>query len=164
MNDVKANPLSASDKFEILEQLNLHQRYIDNDASLESAQKYQSLYWPEAKFTVNDIRQVTFEGFDGMKQMYDFAHSVFPIHKMRHSLGTFVISGSGNEAFVEWHWIVSWREDDKGTLSTGIYLDTFQKRDGIWKCLERRSDVDKNWPASVFQVWLDKTDETFKTS
>ena len=156
--------LSTGDRFEIFEQLNLHQRYIDNDASRESALKYVDLYWPEAKFTVRDIRTETFEGPDGLKKLYDYAHSVFPIEKMRHSLGTFVIEGSGDEAAVEWHWIVNWKAEKEGVLSTGTYTEKFQKREGQWKCLERTSDVDPNWPAALFQPWVDKASATFKQS
>ena len=102
-------PLSVQDRFEIFEQLNLHQRYIDNDASLESVRKYHSLYWPEAKFILHDVRHSSFEGPDGMKQLYDYAHSVFPLVQWKHSLGNFVIEGGGDEATVEWQWVVSWR-------------------------------------------------------
>lgn len=156
--------LTTSDKFEILEQLHLHQRYIDNDASRASADKYLSLYWPEGKMNVHDLRNQTFEGPKGLKQMYDYAHSVFPIDKWRHSLGTFVIDGAGNRATVEWHWIVSWRENHKDTVSTGTYTDKFEKRDGQWKCLERTSNIDKNWPADLFQPYVDLAEKTFKES
>ena len=93
--------LTISDRFTIFEQLNLHQHYIDNDASLESARKYVGLYWPEAKFTVHDLRNSTFDGPEALKQLYDYAHSVFPLHKWRHSVGTFLIEGGGSEATVE---------------------------------------------------------------
>jgi hypothetical protein len=78
----KANELTVSDRFEIFEQLNLHQHCIDNDGSLESVRKYQDLYWPEAKFTVHDLRHITFEGREGLKRLYDYAHSVFPPAQM----------------------------------------------------------------------------------
>jgi hypothetical protein len=160
----KGQPLTAIDRFEILEQLQLHQRCIDNDGSRASAMKYVDLFWPEAKFTVHDLRHMTFEGPEGLKQLYDYAHSVFPIHKMFHTMGTFVIEGSGDEATAEWRWIVSWREDQIGTLSTGTYTDRFQRRNGVWKCLERTSNIDPNWPASLFQPWVDREEETFKSS
>ena len=156
--------LTTSDRFEIFEQLNLHQRCIDKDASRESAAKYVDLYWPEAKFTVRDIRTQTFAGPEELKKLYDYAHSVFPIEKMRHALGTFVIEGSGDEATVEWHWIVNWKAEKEGVLSTGTYTDKFQRRNGQWKCLERTSDVDPNWPAALFQPWVDNAPATFKTS
>lgn len=161
---MKENQLTVDDKFQIFEQLQLHQYYIDNDASRESAITYTSLYWPDAKFTANDLRHVTFDGPEGMKQLYDYAHSVFPIHLMRHSMGTFRIDGAGSDAFVQWYWVVSWREGNSGVLSTGIYNDKFQKRDGVWKCLERISNIDPNWPAAIFQPWIDKEKETFKAS
>jgi hypothetical protein len=136
--------LSIGDRFEIFEQLHLHQHFIDNDASLTSALKYVDLYWPEAKFTVNDLRHITFEGTDGLKQLYDYAHSVFPLEKWSHSLGTFAIEGGGNRAVVEWRWIVSWKAEKEGVVSTGTYSDRFEKRGGRWKCLERVSNVDPN--------------------
>ncbi|WP_342705531.1 nuclear transport factor 2 family protein [Burkholderia arboris] len=161
---IDSPPLSSIDRFEIFEQLHRHQRYIDNDASRASAELYVSLYWPEATFTVNDIRENTFTGADGLKLLYDYAHSVFPMDRMRHSLGTFVIEGDGRHARVEWNWIVTWRAGAEGFLSTGTYFDKFEKRDGIWKCLERISHVDANWPAETFQPWVDRQDQTFKAS
>ncbi len=159
-----AASLSTLDRFDIFEQLHLHQRYIDNDASRASAELYASLYWPEANFTVIDIRQNVFSGPAGMKQLYDYAHSVFPMSRMRHSLGTFVIQGAGESATVEWNWVVTWREGGEGFLSTGSYFDKFEKRGGVWKCVERTSRVDPNWPAALFQPWVDRQDETFKAS
>lgn len=156
--------LSATDRFEIFEQLNLHQRCIDNDGSLESVKKYLDLYWPNSKFTVNDLRQVDFVGDEQLKQMYDYAHSVFPLHKWKHSFGAFHIEGAGNNATAHWSWIVSWREDGQGVVSTGEYKDRFEKRNGIWKCIERISTTDANWPVSLFQPYLDLQDETFKAS
>lgn len=156
--------LSTADRFDIFEQLNLHQRYIDNDASRESAELYATLYWPEANFTVIDIRQNVFTGPAGMKQLYDYAHSVFPMQRMRHSLGTFVIQGEGETASVEWNWVVTWREGGEGVLSTGTYFDKFEKRGGVWKCVDRISRVDPNWPAALFQPWVDRQDVTFKAS
>lgn len=156
--------LLTSDRFEIFEQINLHQRCIDNDASHASAMVYVDLYWPEAKFFVKDIRENTFEGPDGLKQLYDYAHSVFPIHKMRHAVGTFAIKGSGNTAFAEWNWIVSWKDGKEGVLSTGTYSDKFEKRNGVWKCISRFSNVDPNWPAATFQPWVDAQEKTFKAS
>ena len=161
---MSSNSLSVVDRFAIFEQLNLHQRCIDNDSSIESVHKYQALYWPDASFTVNDIRQVTFEGMDGLKQLYDYAHSVFPLHKWSHSVGWFAIEGEGDDATVEWRWIVSWRQEGEGVVSTGTYTDKFQRRNGQWKCLQRRSDVDPNWPSALFQPWVDKADSTFKSS
>jgi hypothetical protein len=160
----KAQSLSVVDRFAIFEQLQLHQRCIDNDGSRSSALKYVELYWPEGKFTVHDLRHMTFEGPEGLKRLYDYAHSVFPIHKWFHTLGTFAIDGEGDEASVEWRWIVSWKADQTGAVSTGTYSDRFQRRKGIWKCLERTSNVDPNWPASLFQPWVDKEQETFRAS
>jgi hypothetical protein len=160
----KGDALSLADRFEIFEQLLQHQRCIDNNASRASAMKYVELYWPEAKFTVHDLRHTTFEGPDGLKRLYDYAHSVFPLHKWFHTLGTFAIEGEGDEATVEWRWIVNWKADQVGTVSTGTYSDRFQRRNGQWKCLERTSNIDPNWPASLFQPWVDKENETFRES
>jgi SnoaL-like domain len=159
-----SNRLTSEDRFEIFEQINLHQRYIDNDASRESATKYVSLYWEDATFTVIDIRRAEFNGMDGLKQLYDYAHSVFPLHKMRHALGTLVIEGTGNDATAEWNWIVTWKDEKQGFLSTGTYSDKFQKRNGVWKCSSRISNVDPNFPATVFQPWIDQGETTFKAS
>ena len=157
--------LSAQDRFEIFEQLNLHQHYIDNPFGRESVAKYQSLYWPEGRFTVHDIRSQVFDGLDGLKQMFDYAHSVFPIGKWFHTMGPFEISSSGDdEAAVHWRWIVSWREDQAGTVSTGTYEDKFEKRDGVWKCLERVSRTDPNWPTELFRQWVEKAEQTSRLS
>jgi hypothetical protein len=156
--------LTVMDRFEILEQLQRHQRCIDNDASRASAMKYVDLYWPEARFTVHDLRHMTFEGPAGLKQLYDYAHSVFPIHKMFHTVGSFDIRGQDNAAEVSWRWIVSWRAEKSGTLSTGTYDDRFERRNGVWKCLERVSNIDPNWPAATFQPWVDREKEMFTAS
>lgn len=157
-------PLSASDRFEILEQLHLHQRCIDNDASRASAQKYIDLYWPGARFTVKDLRSQEFIGAEGLKQLYDFAHSVFPLHQWKHDLGTFAIEGSGDQATAEWNWIVTWKAGNEGVVSTGTYKDRFERRGGVWKCIDRFSDIDPNWPAAIFRPWVDQAEKTFKAS
>ena len=156
--------LSAQDRFEIFEQLNLHQHYIDNPFGQDSVAKYQSLYWPEGRFTVHDIRSQVFEGMDGLKQMFDYAHSVFPIGKWFHTMGPFEITGGGDEAAVQWRWTVSWREDQVGTVSTGTYEDKFEKRDGVWKCRERVSRTDPNWPTEMFGQWVEKAEQTSRVS
>ena len=145
--------LSVQDRFEIFEQLNLHQRIIDRAWGKENAQAYIDLYWPEGKFNVVDIRKTTYAGPDGLKQMFDYAHSVFPLNKMFHTMGPFEIKGEGNKATADWRWIVNWKEDQKGVLSTGTYSDRFEKRDGVWKTVERTSVVDPNFPADLFKSW-----------
>lgn len=160
----RVEPLSTADRFEIFEQLQLHQRRIDDDASRDSAMRYVELYWPEAKFMVHDVRQSIFEGPAGLKQLYDYAHSVFPLHKWFHSVGTFAIEGEGDEATAKWRWIVSWKDGQVGTVSTGTYSDRFERRGRVWKCLERTSNVDPNWPIALFQPWVDKEHETFRQS
>ena len=110
--------------------------------------------------TVNDVRHVTFEGPVELKRMYDYAHSVFPIHKWSHDLGPFSIEGSGDRATATWRWIVNWRSEVQGVVSTGIYHDVWEKRDGVWKCVERTSDIDQNWPLQAFQPYVDRQDGT----
>lgn len=161
---MNSNALSTTDRFEIFEQLHRHQACIDGDARLESALKYVDLYWPEATFTVHDLREMDFVGPGGLKQLYDYAHSVFPLHKWRHALGTFVIEGTGHRATAHWRWTVSWQADREGIVSTGSYTDVFEKRGGIWKCLKRTSDIDSNWPAALFQPFVDAAETTFKAS
>ena len=156
--------LSFQDRFEIFELMNRHQQCIDGDASRASAMAYVDLYWPEGKMTVNDIRHVTFEGPEGLKRMYDYAHSVFPLHKWSHDMGPFSIEGSGNQARARWRWVVKWRHEVQGTVSTGIYNDVWEKRGGVWKCLERTSDCDQNWPAATFQPYVDQEGERFRAS
>ncbi|MBC7926238.1 MAG: nuclear transport factor 2 family protein [Bryobacteraceae bacterium] len=156
--------LTAIDRFTIFEQLNMHQRCIDNGWGREQAKMYNDLYWPEAKFHVNDLRTSTFSGTDGLKQMFDYAHSVFPMEKWSHSMGAFEISGSGDRAEAHWRWVVSWKADQVGTVSSGTYDDVYERREGVWKCLERTSMTDPNWPQELFQPFLDAADRTFKAS
>ena len=156
--------LGVADRFAIFEQLHAHQRRIDADASRSSALAYVDLYWPEARFTVHDLRHTAFEGPDGLKQLYDYAHSVFPLAEWWHDLGPFAISGTGDEAHTEWRWTVNWRAEKTGVVSTGLYVNRFQKRAGVWKCLERTSTVDPNWPAALFQPYVDRETETFRSS
>ena len=99
-----------------------------------------------------------------MKRMFDYAHSAFPMDKWFHSMGAFEISGSGDRAEAHWRWIVSWKAEHVGTVSTGTYDDVFERRDGVWKCLERTSKTDPNWPKDLFQPFLDAADITFKAS
>ena len=159
-----SNELGLLDRFAIFEQLNLHQRIIDKGWGAPQAAAYGDLYWPEAKFNVNDLRTTTFAGPTGMKQMFDYAHSVFPMDKWFHAMGTFEITGTGTRAEAHWRWIVSWKADRVGTVSTGTYDDVFERRDGIWKCLERTSKSDPNWPTDLFQTFVDAADRTFKPS
>ncbi len=156
--------LSVEDRFAIFEQMNLHQQSIDAGWGREQAAAYVDLYWPGGKMIVRDIRDVTFEGADGLKRMYDYAHSVFPIEKWSHDMGPFRIEGSGSRATARWRWAVKWRHEIQGTVSTGTYVDQWEKRDGIWKCLERISDIDQNWPAQTFKPYVDRQDSLFRES
>ena len=49
--------LTVADRFEIFEQLHLHQACIDHDASRKSAMQYVDLYWPEGSFYLHDLKQ-----------------------------------------------------------------------------------------------------------
>ena len=155
---------SVQDRFEIFEQLNLHQRIIDRGWGKENAQAYIDLYWPGGKFNVVDIRRTTFTDADGLKQMYDYAQIVFPLDKMFHTMGPFEIAGSDSTATADWRWIVNWKEEQKGVLSTGTYSDRFEKRNGVWKTVERTSVVDPNFPAELFQSWSAEEKKTFRQS
>ncbi|MFJ7269504.1 NAD(P)-binding domain-containing protein [Streptomyces sp. NPDC099050] len=157
-------PLTTADRFEIYEQLVRHQRYIDNDASRASADRYVGLYWPEATFTVHDLRTQTFTGPEGLKSLYDYAHSVFPLDKWFHDVGWFEIDGGGDTAVVSWRWLVHWKEGNQGVVSTGTYRDRFERRAGAWKVIDRISDIDPNWPAELFQPYVDRQDEVFVSS
>jgi hypothetical protein len=158
------NALAAIDRFEIFEQCNLHQRCIDTPWGRESAERYIALYWPEGSFVVNDIRHTVFTGHDGLKQMFDYAHSVFPLDKWFHTMGPLEIDGNGDTATVSWRWQVNWKDGNSGVVSTGTYKDKFTKRDGVWRCLERISDIDPNWPAALFQTWVDEGESMFRAS
>jgi hypothetical protein len=155
---------SAIDRLEIFEQLNLHQRRIDTSWGSASAQDYVDLYWPEVKFYVHDVRDAVFEGPSGLKEMFDYAHSVFPMDKWFHSMGVIEITGAGDEAAASWRWLVSWKADRVGSVSTGTYVDRFERRGGVWKCLERISRTDPNWPADLFQPYIDAGAQTFRAS
>ena len=159
-----ATSLTPEDRFCIVEQLNLHQRRIDTPWGAPSAAAYVELYWPEGKFVLNDLRHTEFSGPAGLKQMFDYAHSVFPLDKWFHTMGPFEIAGDSTRATVNWRWLVNWKESNQGIVSTGTYEDVFEKRDGIWKCLERTSNIDPNWPAALFQPWIDAGDKTFRAS
>ncbi|WP_419728967.1 nuclear transport factor 2 family protein [Lichenicola sp.] len=157
-------PLSVEDRFAIFEQMNLHQQAIDAGWGLDQARAYVDLYWPDGKFTVIDLRHTTFEGADGLKRMYDYAHSVFPIEKWSHHMGPFRIDGRGDTATAHWRWLVRWSRETQGIVSTGTYDDNWEKRNGVWKCLERTSSVDGNWPLHTFQPYVDRQDELYRES
>jgi hypothetical protein len=156
--------LTFQDRFEIFTQLNLHQRRIDTPWGLGSVKQYLELYWPEGHFVVNDIRHSDFSGVQGLKQMFDYAHSVFPLDKWFHTMGPFEIDGAGDRAIARWRWTVNWKAGNQGVVSTGTYDDIFERRNGAWRCLERVSNIDPNWPAETFQVYVDRADEMFKAS
>ncbi len=61
------------------------------------------------------------------------------------------IEGGGDHVTARWRWVVHWRAEVQGVVSTGLYSDRFEKGRGRWKCLERVSDIDSNWPAQLFQ-------------
>ena len=156
--------LGFEDRYLIFEQLNLHQRRIDTPWGADSAASYVDLYWPEGRFVLNDLRHTVFSNADGLKQMFDFAHSVFPLDKWFHTMGPCEIAGTSSRATADWRWIVNWKEGHEGVVSTGTYSDVFEKRDGLWKCLERTSNIDPNWPAQLFQPWIESADKTFRAS
>ena len=112
--------------------------------------------------TMNDLRHVTFSAHDELKRMYDYAHSVFPIARWSHAMGPFSILGSVDRATATWRWVVNWRAEGQGVVSTGIYTDWSEKRGGRWKCLERVADVDSSWPAKLFRPHVDRADELFR--
>ena len=43
-------------------------------------------------------------------------------------------------------------------------MDRFQDRGGTWMCVERISTVALNWPAALFQPFLDDEAKTLKES
>ena len=145
--------ITSSDQLAILTQMNLHQAYIDNDASLASAKLWLSLYWPEAIFINTDgFGTVNRTGSDpknneGLKYFYDFDHSLFPLNQWYHTVGTwrFIDLGSDTQAGVHWRWRVDWKANATGVVSAGVYDDVFEKRNGIWKVLNRTSTADPNW-------------------
>lgn len=102
----------ADDYFSILQQLNLHQQYIDEPFSAANAAKYLSLYWPEAVFTSYDllVGETVGKGHPGIKQAYDYDHSVFPLDQWFHTLGLFNINVTNEtKATVHWRWRVDWK-------------------------------------------------------
>lgn len=125
----------------------LHQVYIDLDPGCDNSHTYASLYWPDGTFRVIDEksgRDATFKGLKGVRQIFDYAHSVFPLYQWQHSVGQFEIldGGSSDEvvkANARWKWRVDWKANTTGVVSTGYYNDVFEKRDGVWKVLHRTS-------------------------
>ena len=158
------SPLSVEDRFAIFEQMNLHQQRIDAGWGRAQAEAYADLYWPEGSFTVIDLRHQVFAGPEQLRTMYDYAHSVLPIEKWSHDLGPFSIEGQGDRAKGRWRWIVRWRHEIQGLVSTGTYEDDWEKRGGVWKCLQRTSQIDQNWPAQTFQPYVDRQDQLFRAS
>lgn len=162
-----AASLTVTDRFEIMEQLYLHQTYIDNPPDCAYAKKYISLYWPEGSFTVIDPdRTTTFTGPKEMQMNYDFAHSVFPLASWYHSVPRWEIVESkvANQAIAQWRWRVDWRANSTGVVSAGTYEDVFEKRNGVWKCLKRVSRDDPNWPLWLFAPYSANQNTTFKSS
>ena len=102
----------ADDYISILQQLNLHQEYIDNPPDAQYSSLYVSLYWPEAVFTSYDLLagKTVGNGHPGIKQAYDYDHSVFPLYQWFHTVGRFNISVvNQTRASVHWRWRVDWK-------------------------------------------------------
>lgn len=59
---------------------------------------------------------------------------------------------------------MSWKAEQVETVSSGTYDNIFERRDGVWKCLERTSKTNLNWPEDLFQLFPDAADITFKAS
>ncbi|KID96156.1 hypothetical protein MAJ_07924, partial [Metarhizium majus ARSEF 297] len=173
--------LTPTDRFSIFEQLSLHQSYIDHSLTCDNAKLYASLYWPEGSFRVIDPnRDATMTGEREIRSNYDYAHSVFPLSRWRHSVGAFEISdgplpnypspplntsAGGNErAYVHWNWRVDWRANTTGVVSTGTYDDVFEKRNGEWKVLAKVSRDDANWPLYLFEPYVVSQAATYQSS
>ena len=60
--------------------------------------------------------------------------------------------------------VMKWRREIQGTVSTGVYDVVWEKRGGEWRCLERTSTIDQNWPAQTFQPYVDQQDQLFRAS
>ncbi|MGI4756031.1 MAG: hypothetical protein ACRYGF_04190 [Janthinobacterium lividum] len=147
-----SDALTFQDRFSIFEQLNLHQRCIDTPWGAEAAAQYVDIYWPEGKFVLNDVRHTEFSQPEGLKRMFDYAHSVFPLNKWFHTIGPFEITGNTTEAKTEWRWSVNCKAEKEGVVSTGTYTDLFEKRGVIWKCLERT--ISKKLCCAMYRVVL----------
>ncbi|KAL9618552.1 MAG: hypothetical protein Q9160_006736 [Pyrenula sp. 1 TL-2023] len=175
--------LSTADQLTIINQLNLHQTYIDNDSSYASAALWLSLYWPDAIFTANDkFGSTTWYGADpkndsSLKQAYDFDHSVFPLNDWFHNVDVYqfvdldpftpmtdTTPSTSTTAKVHWRWRVNWKVNTTGVVSTGTYDDVFEKRGGVWKCKSRVSNIDANWPDWLFRPYFETRDARFKAS
>jgi hypothetical protein len=166
-----ASTLTISDKFSILEQLNQHQAYIDNNGSCHNAHLYASLYWPEASFrAIDPNRDGTATGHVQIRGAFDYDHSVFPLYMWRHSVGAWEISDttsapSGEQrAAVYWKWRVDWQANTTGVVSTGTYNDVFEKRGDMWKVLSRISRDDPNWPLYLFAPYSANAESLFHSS
>ena len=154
----ESSRLTAVDRFEIFTQMNLHQAYIDLESGCDNSKLYASLYWPDCTFHVmyeKSGRNQPFHGLKGVRQIFDYAHSVFPLYQWQHSMGIFEISETDVTSSAEaaanarWKWRVDWKANTTGVVSTGYYNDVFEKRDGLWKVLKRTSTDDPNWPIEV---------------
>lgn len=140
--------------------------------------------FPDARQKANKYldpnRDATMTGEREIRSNYDYAHSVFPLSRWRHSVGAFEISdgplpnypsplsntsAGGNErAYVHWNWRVDWRANTTGVVSTGTYDDVFEKRNGEWKVLAKVSRDDANWPLYLFEPYVVSQAETYQSS
>ncbi|MDJ0385311.1 hypothetical protein [Streptomyces sp. G-G2] len=49
-------------------------------------------------------------------------------------------------------------------MSTSTHQDRFERRAGVWKVIDRASDIYLNRPAALFQPYVDPQDELFISS
>lgn len=169
-----AATLSTDDQVAIINQINLHQVYIDGTRSYADAANWLSLYWPEATFTNTDKfgtssrSGANISDDQGLKYFYDFDHSVFPLDDWFHSVGAWHFVDLNNttatQAGIHWRWRVDWKANTTGVVSTGTYDDVFEKRNGTWKCLMRTSIADPNWSDYLFRPYYETASVRFQSS
>jgi len=127
---------NVADRDSIRECIYLSTRAIDRcDESL-----FRSAYWPEAMHT----------GVGLTLPMEQFIAMAVPALRgydcLSHMVGNVLVKLAGDRAVSEAYVFAYHRYDDNGrkrdNIQSGRYLDRFERRDGVWKIIERTVVID----------------------
>jgi hypothetical protein len=134
-----------ADRIAIEDVLARHSRGVDraDEAQLKAA------YWPDA--------EVAYGGFNGNAHAFCalLPRAIRSFTFTHHAIGNVVIELDGSDARVETYVIARHytAQDDSQMTFVGRYLDRMQRRDGVWKILQRRVVMDWNENGSAGAKW-----------
>lgn len=139
------DPGEVADRLAIQEVVAMHSRGVDR----ADAATLKSAYWPDAT--------VAYGAFDGNAHAFCemLPGAIRAYARTQHTLSNTLITFRGDRAVVEtyvtaYHYRAAAGGDSEMTY-LGRYLDTMERRSGVWKILHRQvvMDWNQNAPASA---------------